>query len=121
MTGKYSDAARWTERPEAWHVVSEGVRRRILNHASTGMMVLYRIDSDKVFPLHNHPHAQFGVFLEGSGIFKVGNKTWHMKSGDSYFIPPGVMHELKTTEKCVVVDFFTPEREDYLVEALDPE
>ena len=56
-----------------------GVRRRILNHASTGMMVYYKIDSGKVFALHNHPHAQFGVFLEGSGVFKVGKEEWRIK------------------------------------------
>ena len=84
-------------------------------------MVLYRIEAGRVFPLHNHPHAQFGVFMQGSGVFKVGNETWYMKSGDTYFIPPGVMHEVKTTENCVIIDFFTPEREDYLAEALDPE
>jgi len=118
---KYSEAAHWSDKPEAWHEISQGVRRRILNHASTGMMVLYRIEAEKVFPLHNHPHAQFGTFVQGSGEFKVGNEMWHMKSGDSYFIPPGVMHEVKTTENCVIIDFFTPEREDYLGEALDPE
>ena len=118
---KYSEAAYWSDKPEAWHEVSQGVKRRILSHASTGMMVLYRIEAGKIFPLHNHPHAQFGVFVQGSGIFKVGNETWHIKSGDSYFIPPGVTHEVKTTENCTIIDFFTPEREDYLTEALDPE
>ena len=85
------------------------------------MMVLYKIDAGSEFQLHSHPHAQFGVFIEGIAMFKVGNETWRMKSGDTYFIPPGVMHELKTIENCVVVDFFTPEREDYLSEALVPD
>jgi len=121
MTQKYFEAAHWSDKPEAWHEVSQGVRRRILGHASTGMMVFYKIDAGAEFPLHNHPHAQFGLFVEGSGLFRVGNETWKMKSGDTYFIPPGVMHELKTLEKCLVVDFFTPEREDYVPEALEPD
>ncbi len=83
-------------------------------------MVYYEIQSGTVFPGHNHPHAQYGIFLQGNGTFKVGDKVWNCKRGDGYFIPPGVWHELSTcgTERCVVVDFFTPERGDFLKEAL---
>ncbi len=86
-------------------------------------MVLYRIDPKKVFPLHSHPHAQFGVFLEGGGEFRVGDSVWKMKKGDSYYIPPGVSHELRTneTEESVIIDFFTPERQDYHSEAVTPD
>jgi len=99
------------------------VRRRILNHASTGMMVFYKIESGRAFAWHNHPHAQYGVFLEGGGTFKVGELEWRVKQGDSYFIPPGVFHELRTDGEgpSVVLDFFTPERDDYLPECLEPD
>jgi quercetin dioxygenase-like cupin family protein len=97
-----------------------GVRRRILSHASTGMMVYYRIESGKVFALHNHPHAQYGVVLEGGGTFKIGEKEWKLGPGDGYYIPPGTLHELRTEgeKPSVLVDFFTPERDDYLGETL---
>jgi len=87
------------------------------------MMVMYRIDPGKVFPLHSHPHAQFGVYLEGAGDLRVGDQVWKMKKGDSYYIPPGVPHELRTSEKetSVMVDFFTPERQDYHPEAVAPD
>lgn len=69
------------------------------------------------------PHAQFGIFLQGTGTFVVGDKKWNVKKGDGYFIPPGVFHELPTrgTEVVRVVDFFTPEREDFLKEASEPD
>jgi quercetin dioxygenase-like cupin family protein len=119
----YSNASLWRDRPEAWREVLPGVQRRILAHAATGLMVLYRIQPGKTFPLHNHPHAQFGVFIEGGGVFKVGDSDWKIKSGDSYFIPPGIFHELKTdpTTVSVVIDFFTPERADYVKESLPPD
>jgi quercetin dioxygenase-like cupin family protein len=119
--GDYSKSSLWHDKPEAWHEISPGVKRRIVAHSSTGAVVLYRIEAGKTFPLHNHPHAQYGIFIEGSGKFKVGDSTWDMKTGDSYYIPPGVFHELKTDgEKAsVIMDFFTPEREDFLVECLE--
>jgi quercetin dioxygenase-like cupin family protein len=121
MSASYSQASFWHDKPEAWKEIMPGVKRRMLSHSSTGLMVLYKIESGKTFALHNHPHAQYGVFLEGGGKFRVGESTWQMKRGDAYFIPPGVFHELKTDEECVILDFFTPEREDYVKEALPPD
>ena len=115
--------ALWHDKPGAWHEVMPGVKRRILNHSPSGMMVFYKIKPGSVFPWHNHPHAQFGIFLEGGGEFKVGETVWKISKGDSYFIPPGLHHELKTDRKheTVVIDFFTPVREDYLRESLAPD
>ena len=121
MSTNYSVPALWHDKAEAWKEVMPGVRRRMLAHSSTGLMVLYRIDAGKTFAWHNHPHAQYGVFLEGSGRFKVGDSIWQIKKGDSYYIPPGVFHELASEDDCVVIDFFTPEREDYVKEALAPD
>jgi quercetin dioxygenase-like cupin family protein len=123
MQDNYGTPSIWHEKPDAWHEVMPGVRRRILNHSSTGMMVYYKIEPGKTFALHDHPHAQFGVILEGTGTFRVGGKTWKVRSGDSYFIPPKVPHELVTegNSPCVVVDFFTPERDDYLAECAEPD
>ena len=121
--GGYATASLWHDRLEAWHESAPGLKRRILCHSSTGMMVLYRIAPGTVFPLHNHPHAQFGAFLEGGGTLKVGGETWTMKEGDSYYVPPGITHELTTNpnKETVLVDFFTPDREDYAKEALQPD
>jgi unsaturated pyranuronate lyase len=119
----YSLPSIWHDKPEAWHEVMPGVRRRMLNHAATGMMVYYKIEPGRVFAWHNHPHAQFGFFLEGGGVFKIGETEWEMKQGDGYFIPPGVFHELRTTgdKPSVIIDFFTPERAEYISESLEPD
>ena len=95
----------------------------MLNHAATGMMVYYKIEPGRVFAWHNHPHAQFGVFLEGGGVFKIGETEWEMKQGDGYFIPPGVFHELRTNgdKPSIIIDFFTPERAEYISECLEPD
>lgn len=120
---EFLKAALWEDKPEAWHEVTKGVKRRVLTHSPVGMMVLYKIEPKSVFPLHSHPHAQFGFFLEGGGDFRVGDSIWKMKKGDSYYIPPGVMHELRIDpgRESVVIDFFTPERQDYHAETVPPD
>ena len=113
----------WHDRPEAWHEVLPGVRRRILTRAPQVMLVLYRIEPDRLFPKHTHPHVQAGTFLEGGGTFQVGEASWVMRPGDSYSIPPNVPHELRTRRDgpSVILDVFAPEREDFLGEALPPD
>ncbi len=110
----------WNDQPEAWHEVLPGVQRRILSHGSSAMLVLYRIAPGSEFPRHTHPHAQYGTFLEGGGIFRVGGEEWSVKAGDSYYVLPNVPHQLTADPKIstVVLDVFTPEREDFLAEAL---
>lgn len=118
----YSKQKLWHDKESSWHEVMPGVRRRIVAYSLSGMMVLYRIAPKTVFPLHTHPHAQFGIFLEGGGTFRVGDSVWTVRKGDSYYIPPDVPHELVTSDQeCLILDFFTPMREDMLAEAAKPD
>ncbi len=120
---EFLGSAYWEDKAEAWHEPMAGVKRRILSHSPVGMMVLYRIAPNIHFPLHSHPHAQFGFFVEGGGDFRVGESVWKMKKGDSYYIPPGTTHELTTADGAdtLIVDFFTPERGDFHEEVIPPD
>ncbi len=113
----------WRDRAETWHEILPGVRRRILARAAEAMLVLYRIEPDRVFPMHTHRHSQFGTVLEGGGTFTVGGRSWTVGPGDAYCIPPEVRHELKTDPRApsVILDVFVPEREDFLPEASAPD
>lgn len=110
----------WHDRPEAWHDVMPGVKRRILTNGHGVMMVLYHIAPNSTFPMHTHTQVQAGVFLEGSGRFQVGKETYLVRKGSSYSIPSGVPHELVTDSSgpAVVLDVFAPERDDFKGEVL---
>ena len=110
----------WHDTEGAWHEILPGVRRRILAHAPTAMLVLYRIEPGRVFPRHTHPHAQYGTILEGGGVFLVGEQSWRVHAGDAYYVPPDVPHELRTDPSVpsVILDVFAPERQDFLNEAV---
>ena len=87
------------------------------------MLVLYHIAPASVFPKHTHPHVQMGTFLEGGGRFVVGDESWTMIPGSSYYVPSGVPHELTTDPNItsVIIDVFHPERDDFLSEAVRPD
>lgn len=100
-----------------------GVRRRILAHDAGVMLVLYRIAPGSRFPRHTHPHIQSGTVLEGGGEFEVGESVWKLRPGSSYTVASGVAHELRSDPQTptVILDVFTPRREDILSETLSPD
>jgi|SRR5579884_3892324 len=72
------------------------------------------IEPNQVMPLHQHPHEQLGVMLEGALELTMAGETRLLRPGDAYAIPPNLPHSAVTyDEGCVVLDVFTPPREDY--------
>jgi quercetin dioxygenase-like cupin family protein len=112
----------WRYKQDAWKETEPGVQRRILAYSLTSMLVHYRIAPKSNVSMHAHPHAQFGFLLEGGGELETDNSTWHVKKGDSFYIPPGVKHKLTIDPESVteIVCVFTPVREDYLSDASAP-
>jgi quercetin dioxygenase-like cupin family protein len=65
-----------------------------------------------VVPMHDHPHEQVGVVLEGEFDFIIGDERKRIRAGDMYIIPSGVPHSaIALGEKAVFVDAWTPPRE----------
>ena len=78
------------------------------------MMSLVEISPNSEVPMHEHPHEQAGMVLEGEFDFTIGGVTSRVKKGDAYVIPGGVEHHVKATdEPAVALDIFSPPREDY--------
>ena len=72
------------------------------------------IEPHQVVPRHQHPHEQLGVMLEGALELTIDKETRLLRPGDAYTIPPNLPHGAVTHEEgCVVLDVFTPPREDY--------
>ncbi len=73
-----------------------------------------RIEPNKVMPAHQHPQEQLGVMLEGHLELTIGDETRMLAPGDAYTIPGDVPHHARTAEDgCLVLDIFSPPREDY--------
>ncbi len=113
----------WQDRPEAWHEILPGVRRRVIAGELGVTIVIYRIAPGSVFPLHSHPHVQGGTVIEGGGSFRVGEATWELGPGSTYLVPSNVPHELRSDPKrpTVLVDLFVPERDDLRGEQVPPD
>lgn len=74
-----------------------------------------RIAPETALPLHRHPHEQIGTVLEGAIVVTIAGETRRIEPGGSYVAPSGVEHGGETgTEGVLVLEAFTPVREEYL-------
>jgi quercetin dioxygenase-like cupin family protein len=65
-------------------------------------------------PEHEHPHEQIANVVAGRLRFVVGGEEQIVEAGSSVLIPSGVPHEVEALEDSIVLDVFSPVREDWL-------
>ena len=80
------------------------------------MMMKLTIEPGIPTPPHSHPHEQMGHLIEGEGTLFIGDESLHITTGTSFQIPPNTPHNFDATgtEPAILIEAFTPPREDYL-------
>jgi quercetin dioxygenase-like cupin family protein len=83
-------------------------------HGQHAMISQVLMQPHSVVEPHRHPHEQLGLLLEGEGEFTIGDETRHVRPGDMWRIPGGIVHSLVCGEGPIrAIDVFYPIREDY--------
>jgi quercetin dioxygenase-like cupin family protein len=97
-----------------WEPVTELVSRKIMAYDESLMLVKVAFQKGGVGAIHHHYHSQI-THIE-SGVFSVtiGDETQTLKAGDSYYIPPNVPHGATALEAGILIDVFSPMREDFV-------
>ncbi len=68
--------------------------------------------------MHSHPHEQTGYLLSGKMRFTIDGNVFEAEPGDSWTIKSGVVHGAEVIKDALVIEIFSPVREDYLPENL---
>ncbi len=92
----------------------EGIRRKTLVHGESTVLCKFQLDKNTTLPLHSHPHEQTGFLLSGKLLFTIDGDEREVSAGDSWCIRPDVEHGAQVVEDTVVIEVFSPVREDYL-------
>ena len=98
----------------AWEKVGDGIERQIVGFDDTLMMVIVRFKKGSVGALHQHFHSQATFIAEGKFEVTVENETVILEKGDSFFITTNKIHGVVCLEDGVLIDSFSPAREDFL-------
>jgi quercetin dioxygenase-like cupin family protein len=95
-------------------VPAPGMTRKILARGRGLMAVEVSLEKQTALPLHTHPHEQVSYVVSGQVVFEIDGRKEKLGPGDSCYIAPNLPHGVVAGEKSVVLDVFTPPREDFL-------
>lgn len=91
-----------------------GVLRKILASGGSMMAVEFTFAKGSIGAMHSHPHEQIGYVAKGRFEATVSEQKSIIEAGDTYYVAPNVMHGVVALEDGVLIDVFTPQREDFL-------
>ena len=94
--------------------VAPSVVRRVLAYGPDAMCVENRFETGGVGAMHSHPHTQISYVVSGRFRFTIGDETREVGPGDTLLKEHGVPHGCVCLESGVLLDFFTPLREDFV-------
>jgi quercetin dioxygenase-like cupin family protein len=97
-----------------WEDVGPGLRRQIMGFDDKIMLVKVDFKAGAVGQLHEHHHSQVTYVESGEFEMTIGEEVRTLKGGDSFYIPPHVMHGCVCKSPGVLIDVFSPVREDFL-------
>jgi quercetin dioxygenase-like cupin family protein len=91
------------------------VRRRVLADSPELKHVEFAFAADGVGAPHSHGHVQSTFVKSGRFAFTVGAESFEVGPGDAFVIPANAVHGCRALgEPGVLIDTFTPRRDDFL-------
>jgi quercetin dioxygenase-like cupin family protein len=97
-----------------WVQIAPGIRRQTITTGATMYQMRAELAAGSRLPEHQHPQEQIAHVLIGRVRFFVDGEVREIAAGESLYLAANVRHGAETLEAAVVIDTFSPPREDYL-------
>jgi quercetin dioxygenase-like cupin family protein len=97
-----------------WEKIDENLERAIVGFDKSLMQTIVRFKKGGIGYLHQHIHSQVAFILKGSFEVQIEEEKMILQSGDTFFIPTNKMHGVVCLEEGILVESFSPMREDFL-------
>ena len=94
--------------------VDEGITRQILGYNNQIMMVKVYFEEGSQGYIHSHFHSQVTYVERGEFEVTVGDQSKTLVAGDCFFMEPNMDHGAICRKAGVLIDVFSPMREDFL-------
>lgn len=102
--------------PRGYRQLVEKISMKPLIHGDNTLMCEFRLEQGAQLPRHSHPHEQTGYLISGRMDLTIGDQEFTAQTGDSWCISGGTEHQAVVLENTLVVEVFSPVRDDYLSE-----
>ncbi len=97
-------------------VLAPGITRQVL-HGTQSTFSRWELKAGSVVPLHHHVNEQTTWIISGLAEVLSGGQTHELRAGEIMVFAPNVEHAFNILEDTVVIDFFSPARQDWIVGA----
>lgn len=96
--------------------IGGGLKRQMLGYNEELMAVKIWFEKGAIGYNHAHRHSQVTYVVEGEFHFNIDGVTKIMTAGDSCMIPPHADHGAICRTGGILIDTFSPPREDFAPE-----
>lgn len=97
-----------------WEDLGGGVKRKFLGFDNQIMMVKVKFDKGAIGSPHDHFHTQATYCAQGKFEFVIDGEKQIVNAGDGVYIEPNLLHSATCIEEGILIDVFSPVREDFL-------
>ncbi|MFY0606538.1 MAG: cupin domain-containing protein [Cyclobacteriaceae bacterium] len=97
-----------------WEVLGGGVSRKFLGFDNQIMMVQVKFEKGALGSPHQHFHTQATYVVSGKFEFTIDGVKQIVEGGDGVYIEPNLLHSAVCLEEGMLIDTFSPVREDFL-------
>jgi quercetin dioxygenase-like cupin family protein len=91
-----------------------GLTRRVLAYNDKLFLAEHQMVKGWAGAMHSHPHDQIVYIVRGHLNVSCQGKSFELRAGDTFVVRGGVQHGASALEDSLVIDVFTPCREDYI-------
>jgi quercetin dioxygenase-like cupin family protein len=91
-----------------------GLTRRVLAYNDKLFLAEHEMAKGWGGAMHSHPHDQVVYIVRGHLKVNCLGKSFELRTGDTFVVRGGVQHGASALEDSLVIDVFTPCREDYI-------
>lgn len=101
---------------ESWIDIAPGVHRRTIAAGEKMHQIYVRLDAGSSVPLHRHLNEQIAFCVSGNLRLTIDGVLHDVKPGQAALIPGNVPHSADAGVDTIVIDTFSPPREDMLAQ-----
>lgn len=94
--------------------VGEGLTRQLFGYDESILMARVRFETGAVGAVHTHKHSQVSYVESGEFDVYIDGVENRLGPGDSFYISPNLEHGAVCRKAGVLIDVFSPLREDFL-------
>jgi quercetin dioxygenase-like cupin family protein len=91
-----------------------GLTRKVLAYNDKLFLAEHRLAKGFNGALHSHPHEQLVYVIRGRLRITAAGESFEVTTGDTFLVRGGVQHAAAALEDSLVIDVFSPCREDYI-------